>query len=960
MKMQLTAVAVLTMLFAHAQTVLDLGGEWQVRGEGCEAKVKLPGTLGANRVGKRWTEHDFTVTMDLEQSEALVQEYQYLGAATYVRTVDIGTDLAGRDLELFLERVMWKSEAFWDGQPLGSCDSLATPHVYRVPRDRATVGSHELKLVIDNSPRYNFSRQSHAYGPNMQSVWNGVLGRLELREQDPLDRVRVFASAEGEICLEGPEGLTCEVLDRNGPIRPWSPDHPRLYSLRLRLGAAEKIVRIGFRTVGTRGHSLTLNGQGFFARGNIENCNFAKDGTPWMTVSEWAKMFRTLKDEDGIDTIRFHSWCPPEAAFTAADEVGLMLQPEAGIWQDRWMKSGDPVGFGHPVDGFVRRELRAIVDAYGNHPSFLSLAIGNELGSSNFEEMGRMMSEVRQHDPRHLYFASTARTVMPTDDLMISHTVQVGKDQIPARCRLFPGTDWDYEDVYSRSSVPTVAHEIGQWPVYPLWDKLLPPFTGEMRPWNLWRHYETAKRKRMLPFAEKFNFASARLSRLIYKEEVESFLRTPSCAGVQLLNVQDYTGQAEALVGWRDPFYRLKSAYRDLPAFSTVWGPVACLARFEKFVWVAGETFKVRLQVRNLSDERLSAGRTWTWRLGEKSGQLSLKAPLEPNGLADVGELSFPLVCSWRGEKRELQFGANRWNFWVFPREPMMPMPSGIVKTADQKEMRAALKAGKTVLYVGASGNSARAAFKPVYWSARWFPVANTTGAKLGTWFDARHPALAGFPTEAFTDWQWYSLSEGEIVHALAPGLPRGFMPIGLSVNDFHFSDLTATMFEVLCGKGRLFVCGYDLDKPTPEARRLRASIFNYLSGAPQPGTKTVSEQWLEAEFAAAKPLDLDAAVYDEKIEWRGRHFRKTIVDVPPTTGKVVIDFVLPTASFTSGRGLLEGRVFDVPFREKKGERYSVSLPVIREDFLDRKLDLEINLMTGEDLQIERIRIVGE
>jgi len=960
MKTVLTALMTILVAASANAAEMNLAGEWQVSGKDISSKVQLPGTLAANHIGRRWTEHDFTVTMDLEQSEALVEEFQYLGPATYVRKVELGGDLVGRELEFFLERVMWKSEVFWDGRSLGECDSLATPHIYRIPRELTTAGTHELQLTVDNSPRYDFSRQSHAYGPNMQAVWNGVLGRIELRERNPLDSVRVFAAADGTLKVDGPEGVSAEVLDRKGPIQPWTPEHPQLYSVRLRLGTFEKIVRIGFRTVGTRGHSITLNGKGFFTRGNIENCNFALNGTPWMTKGEWEAMFRTLKSEDGIDTIRFHSWCPPEAAFAAADEVGLMLQPEAGIWQDGWMKSGAAIGLGKPVDGFVRREMRAIVDAYGNHPSFLSLAIGNELGSSNFEEMGKMMEEVRKHDPRHLYFASTARTVMPTDDMMISHNVQVGKEQISSRCKLFAKTDWDYEELYSKAMVPTVAHEIGQWPVYPLWDELLTPFTGTMRPWNLSRHFDTAKRKNAIRFNEKYNVASAKLSRLIYKEEVESFLRTPSCAGVQLLNVQDYTGQAEALVGWRDPFYQLKRAYADLPPFSTIWGSVAYLARFEKFTWTSGETFRARMQVRNLSDRVLPAGTEFDWQYGDRRGKLMLKSELLPNTLTEVGEVSFVLDCTDKGEKCELRFGTNRWNFWVFPKEDSAVLPAGIVKTADVGEMRAALKSGKTVLYTGTSANSARAEFKPVYWSARWFPVANTTGAKLGTWFDIAHPALAGFPTESFTDWQWYSLSEGEVVHALAPGLPDDFLPIGLSVNDFHFSDFTATMFEVLSGKGRLFVCGYDLDQPTPESKRLRASVLRYLSGAPHPGTVQVSDTWLDAEFNAAKPLDLNAPIYDEKIDWHGRNFKKTIENLPPTTGKVVVDFVLPTDSFTSGRGLFDGRIFDVPFREKKGERYSVVLPVMREDFLDRKLELEINLMTGKELAIERIRIVKD
>ena len=252
---------------------------------------------------------------------------------------------------------------------------------------------------------------------------------------------------------------------------------------------------------------------------------------------------------------------------------------------------------------------------------------------------------------------------------------------------------------------------------------------------------------------------------------------------------------------------------------------------------------------------------------------------------------------------------------------------------------------------------SAKGRFKSVYWSARWFPVANTTGAALGTWFNVKHPALAGFVTDDFTDWQWYSLAQGATIHALK-GMPEEFRPIALSVNDFHFSDFTATMFEVLVGKGRLFVCGLDLTKDTPEAKRLRASVCAYLADSPVKDVVRMPESWLADEFEAAKAPDLSGAVYDVSTNWTGRTFKMEIKGVPPTTGDVRIDFHQPQSGLTSARGLLEGRIFEVPFTESKGAKTHVMLPVIREDFLDGRLELEVNIMTGRGLAIDRIRII--
>ena len=312
---------VLASLFAS----INLGGEWMVEGDGFSGEAKLPGTLAAAHLGKRWTEHDFQTTMDLPQSEALVQEWQYVGKATWTRSVELSAADCEHPMELFLERVMWASEAFWDGIRLGMCDSLATPHVYPVPRRLLRPGRHELKLVVDNSCRYNFSRQSHAYGPNMQAVWNGVLGRIELRRGHPLRVARVFASApsggklevetQADVADVEVEGLKTSGWERRGARivvslaeEPtwWNEFHPALYTLRLKArDGFEHNIRFGFRTVGTKGRLLTLNGVAIFTRGNVENANFARDGVPWMEKGEWLRVFKMLKEEDRTSLVSF-------------------------------------------------------------------------------------------------------------------------------------------------------------------------------------------------------------------------------------------------------------------------------------------------------------------------------------------------------------------------------------------------------------------------------------------------------------------------------------------------------------------------------------------------------------------------------------------------------------------------------------------------------------------------------
>ena len=318
MKMKIAVLGI--GLAASGLADVPLDGAWHVTGDGFAGEANLPGTLATSMLGKRWTREDFRKTMDFAQSEALAQEWQYVGKAVWVRTVELSAEDCARPMELFFERVMWRSDAFWDGTALGTRDSLATPHVYAVPERLLTPGRHEVKLIVDNSRFYNFSGLSHAYGASMQAIWNGVLGKVELRRSHPLRSVRVFAPApaNGVLRVEVPETFPIKngsaqveelevqsvALVKSGVVRKgfkmielklgsepvyWNEFHPQLYTLVLRDEAADftRRIRFGFRTPGTDGRLLTLNGVRIFERGNVENANFAKDGIPWMEFEDW-------------------------------------------------------------------------------------------------------------------------------------------------------------------------------------------------------------------------------------------------------------------------------------------------------------------------------------------------------------------------------------------------------------------------------------------------------------------------------------------------------------------------------------------------------------------------------------------------------------------------------------------------------------------------------------------------
>ena len=90
-----------------------------------------------------------------------------------------------------------------------------------------------------------------------------------------------------------------------------------------------------------------------------------------MDTASWLAYFRKIK-EYGLNHVRFHSWCPPEACFEAADIEGIYLQPELPIWGTFNEKEVELMHFLHDDGEAIQRE-------YSAHPSFAMFGLGNEL-----------------------------------------------------------------------------------------------------------------------------------------------------------------------------------------------------------------------------------------------------------------------------------------------------------------------------------------------------------------------------------------------------------------------------------------------------------------------------------------------------------------------------------------------------------------------------------------------------
>ena len=365
-----------------------------------------------------------------------------------------------------------------------------------------------------------------------------------------------------------------------------APSSSRL-SLQLQGDQADdrRTVTFGLRDLGVEGKQFVLNGRPLFLRGTLECCIFPLTGYPPTDVESWKRVIRTCQAY-GLNHIRFHSWCPPEAAFTAADELGFYLSVEVASWCT--------VGDGKPIDRWLYEETDRILRAYGNHPSFMLMAYGNEPSGKNHKTLAGPMGKLTGSKPTRAGSIPAARVTRLCPENQY-HDYYSGEHPIRGRIGWL-GKDYA-EDVKSLT-VPAITHELGQWCVYPNFDQMR-KYTGPLKPKNLEIFRDSLTEHGMLDQWRDFVRASGRLQVLCYKEEIEAALRTPGIGGFHLLDLHDFPGQGTAPVGVLDAFWESKG-YVTAKEYRRFCNTTVPLARLLKRVWTTDETLRPRSRWRTL------------------------------------------------------------------------------------------------------------------------------------------------------------------------------------------------------------------------------------------------------------------------------------------------------------------------------------------------------------------------
>jgi len=884
--------------FALDRTDTGVQDRWHART--LEGRVTLPGSLQAQGAGDEVTIDTTWTGRIVDRSWFTAPEYAayrqpgnvkvpfwlqpartYVGAAWYQRDFDVPVVWKDRRIVLYLERAHWGTTVWVDSTAVGGRDGLSVPHDYDLSQ-LATPGRHRLTIRVDNRLLVPVGVDAHSISDQTQTNWNGLIGRLAL-EVTPrvwIDDLQVFPNAAARsVTVKGrvraldsqarPETVRLSVAParRSDPVskpiavrvdpqagggfevdcalgaaaRPWDEFDPVLYALTASLAGSghARTVTFGLRDVGVRGTQITINGRAVFLRGTLECAIFPLTGYPPTDVPAWLRILRIARAH-GLNHLRFHSWCPPEAAFTAADEMGFYFYVECPTWT--------AFGDGGPIDRWTYEESARMLKAYGNHPSFIMMSAGNEPSGKNHQAyLTSLVRHWKDQDPRRLYAAAAGWPTLTVNDFHSSPRprIQAWGDGLASRINARPPeTLTDYREFIEQAGRPVVSHEIGQWCAYPDFSEI-DKYAGLLKPKNFEIFRDRLEARGMLDQARDFLMASGKLQALCYKEDIESALRTRGMAGFELLDLHDFPGQGTALVGVLDPFWNSKG-YITADRYRRFSGATVPLARLPRRILTNREALEAQVEVAHFGPHPMSRA-VASWQVTDGARRIVAEGRLAPRDLPTgeltaLGSFSLPLERFGTAARLTLEVAldgtpfANDWDVWVYPASVETPVPPDVtvVTALDPATMDLLERGGRVVLLAppdrvrGDTLGRVKIGFSAIFWNTAW--TSRQAPHTLGILCDPAHPALAGFPTESHSNWQWWELVSRSHPFILNDTSPD-FRPIVQVIDDWFTARKLGLVFEARVGRGRLLGVGIDLSGDLgerPVARQLLGSLLAY------------------------------------------------------------------------------------------------------------------------------------
>jgi len=250
--------------------------------------------------------------------------------------------------------------------------------IYAQPKLR--IQDFEVVSTLDGSFKNGELGVSIALENNVQKDVKGTLSYKLLDEngQEILAEKKAFSIQKNENETISFDGIVNQV-------KPWSAEHPNLYTLVLELGDKKgetqeaTSIKIGFRTVEIKQGLLLLNGQRITLKG--VNAQEADPETGHVMSEEMIMKDITLWKENNINAVRLSHYPRGRRFYELCDQYGIYVVDEAnieshGMYYGKYsLAKREEWGKAH-VDRMVR-----MVKRDKNHPSVIIWSMGNEAGN---------------------------------------------------------------------------------------------------------------------------------------------------------------------------------------------------------------------------------------------------------------------------------------------------------------------------------------------------------------------------------------------------------------------------------------------------------------------------------------------------------------------------------------------------------------------------------------------------
>lgn len=884
---------------------LDVGRaeKWFQNKEPYERRIHVPGAWNAQGVNfaakpqllqyeeQRLTEQkalNKLGTLGVQrESERLFSVYP--GPAWYRKSVTIPADWSGKIPWLIFAGVHREAEVWINRQPAGTHHSYLIP--FRIDLSPYTKPGEQMQIDVRVD-----ARRRPDVDPLMGCLdtldflyvtWGGLHGPVRIEATAATRIGDVFVkpqltteTAEINVEVGGQRSerisVSAEIVEPNGlsvasaqkelgpnstsielsvPVpkaKLWSPKSPFLYTVGIRLMASNRVidtraVRFGMREFRVAGSQFLLNGQPIFLRGYGDDCIYPLTICPPSDKAEFQRRL-SLARAYGFNYVRHHSWTPPVEYLEAADELGMMLQPEFPFAY-RWDL---------PATAEAKRsaleQWEANIRLHRNHPSIVTWCLGNELYDS-FDLAPEMYRIAKRLDP--------SRPVIDSDGCNFKHKERDTLDFLVVQFN--EGSSIGFQDskynIPKDVSKPVVAHEMGYFVTLPQLNQF-DFFQNGLRPYWLYQARNLVTSQGLEKAYPEWLKASYRLQAVSLKSNLEAARRS-RLNGTSVWLFQDYPNCAEGVV---DMFFHPKGVPPE--EFRKYNSSTVLLLETPRRNWRGGESIDLKFAVSRFEDEpTVNARLNWkistddeTMASGGRDG-LQIRA----GGVQDLPASKWTVPNG--GGARQATLSAelidsngrteNSWRIWIFPPDSTATPDKSIailgfdrlseifpnaraisnytVSTDTDLILTTQLRPG-VINYLSAGGSVF------LLDPEGTFPVEKTNfrlsswdgGGPSGTIFDRQHPALRYMPSEGWCDLQFYPLIQGS-KSILLNSLPNRIEPLVRCIDRPTRLADRAYLFEVSVGRGKLLVSGFNfagaIELKDPAAAFLLNQFVRYALG---------------------------------------------------------------------------------------------------------------------------------